>query len=322
MTKARTTYTSDVFHIKVSNVFHTIICHNWADIYTVELVRSQQPVIIGAAPGHDSHHLRGKRMFCNHTTDRLGPMRVESKAATRVKKKKTVAKSPKELIIDDSDEVPNAPENSKRALHSTKSRATYPHKHIRVFSSDPSKKQPSVISLLSDSTSSPTSNYEPKDDIKMEGGGGGGSLDSEASSVGTEYEQASTSCKRKLKVMPPARKAKRVAAEDLGEELPPVKPSKGKQPALAAGQKRGVHRFPTSPPSSDKESALPHKQDAQLSGADAGDGISERHTRPPAVPCIEPSSAEDPPFYTAISHPAPSQTRGTCFPSHLDVSCN
>ena len=170
----------------------------------MDLVRSEQPVIIGAVPGHDSHHIRGKRMFSNHTTDRLGPMRVESKAATRVKKKKTITKSSKELIIDDSDEVPNAPEGAKRASHPTKSRATYPHKHIRVFSSDPSqKKQPSVISLSSDSTSSPTSSSKPKDDIKMEGGGRG-TLDSEVSSVETEYEQASTSRKRKPKVMPPA----------------------------------------------------------------------------------------------------------------------
>ena len=253
-------------------------------------------------------------------------MRVPSNAATRVKKKKTVAKtvakSPEELTIDDSDEVPNAPEGSKRALHPTKSRATYPHKHIRVFSSDPSKKkQPSVISLSSNSTPSPTSIDKPKDDIKMEGGGQG-TLDSEVSCVETEYEQASTSRKRKPKVVPPARKAKRVAAEDLNEELPPVKPSKGKQPALAAGQKRGVYRFPTSLPSSDEESALPHKQDAQPSGMDTGDRISEHHMQPPAVPCVEPSLAEDLPFYTAISRPVPSQTHGTYTSSHLGVSCN
>ena len=74
------------------------------------------------------------------------------------------------------------------------------------------------------------------DGIKMEGGGQG-TLESEASSVGMEYEQASMSHKCKPKVMPPARKAKRVASEDLGEELPLVKSSKRKQPALAAGQK-------------------------------------------------------------------------------------
>jgi len=277
----------------------------------VELLSSEEPVIIGAAPGHDSHHIHGKRMFCNHKTDRLGPMRLQSKAATQVKKKKAIAKSPEELIIDDSDEVPDAPGDAKRVLHPTKSCAMHPPEHIRVFSSNPSKKkQPSVISLLSDSTSSPTSSYMRKDDMKMEGGGQG-ILDSEASSVGMEYEQASTSRKRKPKVTPPARKAKRVAAEDPGEDLPPVKSSKGKQPALVAGQKRGVYHFPTSPPSSDEESALPHKQNPLLTGADAGDRTSERCTQPPAVPCVEPSSAEDLPFYTAISRPVPSQTRGT-----------
>ena len=278
-------------------------------------------MIIGAAPGHDSHHIHGKRMFCNHKTDRLGPMRLQSKAATRVKKKKAIAKSPEELIIDDSDEVPDAPEDAKRVLHPTKSCAMHPPEHIRVFSSNPSKKkQPSVISLSSNSTSSPTSSYR-KDDIKMEGGGRG-ILDSEASSVGTEYEQASTSRKRKPKVTPPARKAKRVAAEDLGGDLPLVKSSKGKQPALAAGQKRSVYRFPTSPPSLDEESALPHKQNAPPTGADAGDRTSERRTQPPAVPCVEPSSAEDPPFYTAISRPVPSQTHGTYVSFHLGVPYN
>ena len=55
--------------------------------------------------------------------------------------------------------------------------------------------------------------------------------------MGIEYEQASTSHKHKPRVMPPAQKAKRVTSEDLSEELPLVKSSKGKQPALAAGQK-------------------------------------------------------------------------------------
>ena len=109
-------------------------------------------------------------------------------------------------------------------------------------------------------------------------GGCRGTLDPEVSSVEMEYEHASTSRKRKLKVTSPARKAKRVAAENLGEELLLVKSSEGKQRTLEAGQKRGVYHFQTSPPSSDEESAQPHKHDAPPSGADASDRTSERHT--------------------------------------------
>ena len=47
------------------------------------------------------------------------------------------------------------------------------------------------------------SNYKPNKDIKIEGSDGG-SQASEASAVEMEYEQPSTSCKRKPKVMPPA----------------------------------------------------------------------------------------------------------------------
>ncbi|KAI5989987.1 hypothetical protein EDD15DRAFT_2145415, partial [Pisolithus albus] len=36
------------------------------------LISSEEPVIIGAAPPHDSNKIRGKRMFCNLKTDRLG----------------------------------------------------------------------------------------------------------------------------------------------------------------------------------------------------------------------------------------------------------
>ena len=164
-------------------------------------------MIIGAAPPHDSNYSQGKQMFCNVKTDWLGPWRLQSKAATWVKKNRTVpekrtAVSPERVIIKDLDEV-DVLEDTKRNFHRTKSHATYPHKHVRVFSSDPSKKQPSVISLSSDSTSSPMSNYKPNEDIKIEGSDGG-SQASEASAVEMEYEQPSTSCKRKPKVTPPA----------------------------------------------------------------------------------------------------------------------
>ncbi|KAI6100358.1 hypothetical protein F5141DRAFT_981798, partial [Pisolithus sp. B1] len=36
------------------------------------LISSEEPVIIGAAPPHDSNKSRGKHMFCNLKTDRLG----------------------------------------------------------------------------------------------------------------------------------------------------------------------------------------------------------------------------------------------------------
>jgi len=275
-------------------------------------------------------------MFCNLKTDREGPRRLQNKAATRVvKKNKAVAKnSPEALIIDNSDV--DVPEDTKPNLHHIQNRPTYPHKHVRIFSSDPSKKQPLVISLSSGSMSSPTSSYKPKDDVKIKGSDGG-TLDSEASSAETEYEQASTSRKRKPKVTPPARKAKKVAAEELDEERPPVKSSKGKQPALAVGRKRTIRRLPTSPPPSDEGPALHQdvarkvpsvqskqlssKQDAQPLGAEADDQTSEHHTQP--VAAFEASSAEDLPFYTAVSCPqVSSKTRGTYTPSYHCVSCN
>ena len=56
-------------------------------------------------PPYDSNQSRGKRLFCNTNTDRLGPKHLSNKAATRVKKKAAVAGSPEQIIIEDSDEV-------------------------------------------------------------------------------------------------------------------------------------------------------------------------------------------------------------------------
>ncbi|KAI5985853.1 hypothetical protein EDD15DRAFT_2133339, partial [Pisolithus albus] len=56
------------------------------NIEKAALISSEEPVIIGAPPPYDSNKVRGKRMFCNLKTDRLGPKRMVNKAATRVKK--------------------------------------------------------------------------------------------------------------------------------------------------------------------------------------------------------------------------------------------
>ncbi|KAI6000032.1 hypothetical protein EDD15DRAFT_2160163 [Pisolithus albus] len=62
-------------------MYHMI--HNKAtNTEKAALISSEEPVIIGTAPPHDSNKIRGKRMFCNLKTDRLGPKRMVSKAAT------------------------------------------------------------------------------------------------------------------------------------------------------------------------------------------------------------------------------------------------
>ena len=203
--------------------------HCWrAHSDTAALISSDDLVIIGAVPPYDSNKSRGKCLFCNTTTDHLGPKHLSNKAATRVKKKAVVAGSPEQITIEDSDEV-DVPEGTEEDSPQKKSRATYPPKHntARAAMSDQSKKKlPSIIELSSDSTSPTTSDYKPTDDIEMK------------EEDHDSYKQASSSSrKRKSKTTFSLRKTKRAAGDQSDKVLPPSKPSKGKQRAQVTGKR-------------------------------------------------------------------------------------
>jgi len=169
-------------------------------------------------------------MFCNLKTDRLGPKHLPNKAATRVKRTIVVVGSPEQIRIEDSDEV-DVPKGTEKVPHQQKNRATNCHKHHvagAAMSEQSKKKQPLVIELSSDSISSATSDYKLKDDIEMKEE----DQDSHISSVESEYEQASSSHKRKPKTMYPSRKTKKVAADESRKEPPCIKSSKGKLSSL------------------------------------------------------------------------------------------
>ena len=248
-------------------------------------------------------------MFCNLKTDCLGPKCLPNKAATRVKRTIVVAGSPEQITIEDSDEV-DVPEGTEEVPHQQKNHATNCHKrHVAgaAMSKQSKKKQPSVIELSSDSISSATSDYKLKDDIEMKEE----DQDSHISSVESEYEQASSSRKRKPKTMYPSRKTKKVAADESRKEPPPVKSSKGKQPAHVAGKRRTTRRIPTSPllvntssdegyapqqvpvhkaPSVRSEQPSP-EQHTQPSATEASKQASTtRHTQPPAEAQVQRST--------------------------------
>jgi len=108
--------------------------------------------------------------------------------------------------------------------------------------SDQSKKKlPSIIELSSDSTSPTTSDYKPTDDIEMK-------EEDHDSQESDSYEQASSSsCKWKLKTTFSSRKTKQAAGDQSDKELPPSKPSKGKQCAQVTGKRRSTRRIASSP---------------------------------------------------------------------------
>jgi len=144
-----------------------------------------------------------------------------------VKKKAVVAGSPEQITIKDLDEV-DVPKGTRTHLR-RRAMLHNPPKHnaARAAMSDQSKKKlPSIIELSSDSTSPTTSDYKPTDDIEMK------------EEDHDSYEQASSSsCKRKLKTTFSSQKTKRVAGDQSDKELPPSKPSKGKQSAQVTGKR-------------------------------------------------------------------------------------
>jgi len=174
-------------------------------------------------------------MFCNLKADHLGPKCLPNKAATWVKRTIVVVGSPEQITIEDSNEV-DVSEGTEEVPHQQKNRATNCHKrHVAgaTMSEQSKEKQPLVIELSSDSISSATSDYKLKHDIKMKEE----DQDSHISSVESEYEQASSSRKRKPKTMYPSQKTKKVAADESRKEPPPIKSLKGKQPAHVAGKR-------------------------------------------------------------------------------------
>jgi len=147
--------------------------------------------------------------------------------------------------IEDSDEA-DVPESTEEVPHQQKNCTTNHHKcHVAgaAMSKQSKKKQPLVIELSSDSISLATSDYKLKDNIEMKEE----DQDSHISSVESEYEQASSSHKHKPKTMYPSWKTKKVAADELRKELPPIKSSKGKQPAHVAGKRWTTCCILTSP---------------------------------------------------------------------------
>ncbi|KAI6108882.1 hypothetical protein EV401DRAFT_2116111 [Pisolithus croceorrhizus] len=174
------------------------------------LISSEEPVIIGAAPPHDSNKSRGKRMFCNLKTDRLGPKRMANKAATRVKKSSAI-------VGEECPWYKAKPCSSRYHFHSTKEEAAFRYE------------------ISSDSMSPSASDYKPVEESETKSSNDG-IQDLYADSVDTEYEQPSSSRKRKVKATASSRKLKIIAANDSGDEPPPslTEEARGKQPARPA----------------------------------------------------------------------------------------
>ncbi|KAI6104054.1 hypothetical protein EV401DRAFT_2129439 [Pisolithus croceorrhizus] len=196
------------------------------------LISSEEPVIIGAAPPHDSNKSRGKRMFCNLKTDRLGPKRMANKAATRVKKSSAIVGG-----VEDCDEV-DALESNDGNLFQKNARGTKRNlARVVITSTQPKRKRPSVIEISSDSMSPSASDYKPVEESETKSSNDG-IQDLYADSVDTEYEQPSSSRKRKVKATASSRKLKIIAANDSGDEPPPslTEEARGKQPARPASR--------------------------------------------------------------------------------------
>ena len=209
------------------------------------LVSSEELVIIGAAPPYDSKRTHAKQMFCNMTSDWGGPKCLLNKAAMRVKKTVITTSIPNQIVIEDSDDV-GVSEGLKEESRQKRTHATNPPKH-NIARADLKKKQPSVIKLSSDSTSSTISDHKLTDKAEMERNNNEDE-DLHASSVDCEDEKALISRKRKPKAMLSSRRAKRLAADESGKEWPPTKSSKGKQPTCqVAGMKRRTCHIPSSP---------------------------------------------------------------------------
>lgn len=209
------------------------------------LISSEEPVIIGAAPPHDSNKSRGKRMFCNLKTDRLGPKRMANKAATRVKKSSAIVGG-----VEDCDEV-DVLESNDGNLFQKNARGTKRNlARVVITSTQPKRKRPSVIEISSDSMSPSASDYKPVEESETKSSNDG-IQDLYADSVDTEYEQPSSSRKRKVKATASSRKLKIIAANDSGDEPPPslTEEARGKQPARPASvarKTRGKKRIPSS----------------------------------------------------------------------------
>ena len=178
-------------------------------------------------------------MFCNMMSDWGGPKRLLNKAATWVKKAVITASIPNQIVIKDSDNV-GVSEGLKEESCQKRTRATNPPKRNiarAVIPSDLKKKQPSVIELSSDSTSSTISDHKLTDKTEMECNNNKDE-DLHASSVDCKDEKALILRKHKLKAMLSSHRAKRLAADESGKEWPPTKSSKGKQPTCqVAGMK-------------------------------------------------------------------------------------
>ena len=281
-------------------------------------------------------------MFCNMTSDWGGPKRLPNKAATRVKKMVVMASISDQIVIEDSDDM-GLSEGLKEESCQKKTRASNPPKRNIarvVIPSDLKKKQPLVIELSSDSTSSTTSDHKLTDKTETERHDKEDE-DLHASSVDYEDEQALISRKRKPKAMFSSRKAKRLAADESGKEWPPMKSSKGKQPAAqVAGMKRRTRRIPSSPlelySSSDegstarqapehKPSTVQHKEPsvdrhAQPSTTETGIALTADHSRPSVEACVHPSVGNS--HVYADSHSVPIKANGMCIPSHVYIPCN
>ena len=137
-------------------------------------------------------------MFCNMTSDWGGPKHLLNKAATWVKKTVIMASIPNQIVIEDSDDV-GVSEGLKEESRQKRTHANNPPKR-NIARADLKKKQPSVIKLSSDLTSSIISDHKLMDKAEMECNNNEDE-DLHASSVDCEDEKALISRKHKPKAM-------------------------------------------------------------------------------------------------------------------------
>ncbi|KAI6167909.1 hypothetical protein EDD17DRAFT_1828454 [Pisolithus thermaeus] len=155
---------------------------------------------------------------------------MANKAATRVKKSSAIVGG-----VEDCDEV-DALESNDGNLFQKNARGTKRNlARVVITSTQPKRKRPSVIEISSDSMSPSASDYKPVEESETKSSNDG-IQDLYADSVDTEYEQPSSSRKRKVKATASSRKLKIIAANDSGDEPPPslTEEARGKQPARPA----------------------------------------------------------------------------------------
>ncbi|KAI6112820.1 hypothetical protein F5141DRAFT_1214134 [Pisolithus sp. B1] len=244
------------------------------------LISSEEPVIIGGAPPPDSNKSRGKRMFCNLKTDRLGPKRLLNKAATRVKKKIAVVGS-----VGATDEI-DMPEDIDGI----------------IITSTQRKKRPSIIEISSNSISASLSDYKPMDENGTKGKNTE-DQDSHNSSVDSEYEQLSSSCKCKLKATTSSHKLKIISTDDSAEQKQRNQCIPSPQLTITTSDEESAPRI-TLVDTMVEPSRVSIEQHAQPSTVPCKQPSSERYSQPSVERRDIPSSVELP----NQSHPCDSSS--------------